>query len=213
MTLSFVSGAPGEVGKRKKPKKTKAEKKAKRKGRRQKVAKIALAPARAAFLAIVSLNVFHLADKLNKGLGIAPQKIKDFWKKFKGSEKALLQAISKGSGKKAPNTKTGEVGSFTIAGAIMTATPILITVTSLLKELKLPTEELDAGIDEGKRAIGESDEFEKGTTEDYLPPDKVGVMQTKPKKDEGADGDEEEGKIHPLVWVLGAGALVMVLSN
>lgn len=235
MTLSFVSGT--EVGGKKskarkekrKEKKTqrKEKRKEKRKERGSKVAKIALAPARVAFLAVVSLNLFKIADKFKQGLQKDPGKVKAFWKKFKGDEKKFLAAIDKGAKVKAPAGSAAGIGAVSAAAAIATATPILIAAVSLLKELKIPSDEVEGGIDFGKEYLLDDEETDLDYTDEYLPPDKVGVSKgsatakkDKPgtkelmKTDPDSETDEEtDGKNkNLLLWGGAAAALLLLLK-
>lgn len=217
MTLSFVSGVD-EIGKRSR-KQRKADREQKRdkrkegrKGKGSKVAKIALAPCRAAFLAIVSLNVFGIATKLNT---ISKDKVSKFWQKFKGKDKNIFEAINKGKARK--ESKANGIGAVTAAAAIATATPILVALVAFFKENRVPTEDLESGVDMGKEFLLEDPETEKGTTDEYLPPDKVGVSKgdkkplldtTKPDPD-----TEEESNTKPLLIVGAAAAALLLLSK
>lgn len=130
--IQYLSGVgPGELGKKRR---TKAERKARRKELLKNPLKaiktIAVAPARGAFLLAVSLNALKLAKRLSQAYKKNPQKIKDFWKKFGGDEAKLKQAIEKGSKSKLSGSHFGSV-----AAAIATATPVIVAVIKVLKDI------------------------------------------------------------------------------
>jgi len=189
MALEYLTGIENELGKaRKKAKKTKAEKKEKRKKVFKKVAKVALAPARAAFLAIVNLNALKIANKLAKLYKADQQKLINFWTKLGGKMEALKKGIEKGS--KATLSGSGEMG-FAIETAIATATPILIAIQQILKDMKItsPTEEseLEKAIEEGKELLEKNPDVEKGSAE--MDSDKdVGITKGEGESEGGAFG-------------------------
>ena len=121
-----------------------------------KVAQIALAPARAAFLGAVSLNVLKLATKLKKAWLQDKEKVKKFWKGFGGKEEKLLKAINKGSKSNLSGSYLG-VGE----GALATALPIILKVIKLLKDLKIHKPEDDAETD--KFTEEQKDKLDKDT--------------------------------------------------
>lgn len=130
--IQYLSGVePGELGKRRR---TKAERKERRKELLKNPLKaiktIAVAPARGAFLLAVSLNALKLAKRLAQAYKKNPQKIKDFWKKFGGDDEKLKQAIEKGSKSKLSGSHFGSV-----AAAIATATPVIVAVIKVLKDI------------------------------------------------------------------------------
>jgi hypothetical protein len=138
-----------------KPISKKAQKKAERKAKVQakkkvilakikKVGKVAIkynplvATARNAFLALVSLNVFNLAKRLNIMLVKNPKKLMDFWTGLSGKFSALQEAVNKGKNKKAI------IGAVAVATTVTTATPILVKVTKFLAENGIGPEEIKA---------------------------------------------------------------------
>lgn len=151
----------------------KGQKKAARKDLREargggilkKVAKLNVAPVRIAFLGLVEINMLKLATKLAKAWKANPEKVKAFWKKFGGDEAKFKAAIARG----AKTTLSGaEVGN--PAAVLAAATPILIAVAKLFKELKVKDEgtggseaELLKSIDEGKQTLLDNPEVDKGT--------------------------------------------------
>jgi len=210
MSLSFVSGMEEqEVGKLFKSKKEREAAKQKRKDRRAKqgsrVAKIALAPARLAFLGLVSINALALGKKLAEAWKKDKPKVLTFWvSKFAGKEKALKEAIEKGSKQ--------QIGVVTAAAALATATPILIACASLLKELGLGTEDVEQGIDDGLIEIENNPDFEKGYTNETLPQNQTGVVKplNKPKPNAG-ETDDKPNNLIPIV--LGGGLLLVLLKS
>lgn len=185
MSLEYLTG----LGKaKKKAKKTKAEKKEKRKKVFKKVAKVGLAPARASFLLIVNLNAIKLATKLSKLWKVDNQKLINFWTKLGGKTEALKKAIEKGS--KVALSGSGDLG-IALEVAIATATPLIIAVVKILKDMKVtsPTEqaEEDKAIDEGKKLLESSPDIDKGTAE--MDSDKdVGITKGESESKGGAFG-------------------------
>ena len=204
MALEYLTGMENELGKaRKKAKKTKAEKKEKRKKVFKNVAKVGLAPARASFLLIVNLNALKLASKLAKLYKVDNQKLINFWTKLGGKTEALKKAIEKGS--KVALSGSGDLG-VAIEVAIATATPLIIAITKILKDMKItsPTEEaeLDKAIDEGKELLEKSPDIDKGTAE--MDSDKeVGIT-----KDEGTSEGGAFGLSTPVLLGIGGAVLV-----
>jgi len=201
MSLEYLTGL-GKA-KKKKVKKTKAEKKEKRKKVFKKVAKVGLAPARASFLLIVNLNALKLASKLAKLYKIDNQKLINFWTKLGGKTEALKKAIEKGS--KVALSGSGDLG-VALEVAIATATPLIIAVVKILKDMKItsPTEqaEEDKAIDEGKELLEKSPDIEKGSAE--MDKDKeVGIT-----KDEGTSEGGAFGLSTPVLLGIGGAVLV-----
>lgn len=171
--IQYLSGVePGELGKRKR---TKAERKERRKkflkNPLKAVKTIAVAPARAAFLLAVSLNVMKLAKRLAQGYKKNPTKLTEFWKKLGGDEAKLKQAIEKGSKSKL----TGNLGVIA-ESTIATATPIIIAVLKILKDIGADKQgdgdEDKDGLDDLKDKLDTDDddkETDKPTTETSKP--------------------------------------------
>lgn len=204
MSLEYLTGL-GKA-KKKKVKKSKADKKLKRKKVFKKVAKVALAPARAAFLALVNLNALKIATKLAKLYKADQQKLINFWTKLGGKMEALKKGIEKGS--KSVLSGSGEMG-FAIETAIATATPIIVAITKILKDMKItsPTEEaeLDKAIDEGKELLEKNPEVEKGSAE--MDSDKdVGITKGESDTDEAKGG--AFGLSTPVLLGIGGAVLV-----
>lgn len=198
MALYYLSG---DIGMSKKNKKSRSEKKDERKQkktsqskserkstRKKKVAKIGLAPARAAFLAVVNLNGLKVATKLAR-IYKAPggeAKLREFWAKFKGDFDKLKQAIAKGS----KQTIAGDEIGVAIEVAIATALPIVIALAPLIKNFKAggdanEMKDFDQGVNDGKETLNSGD-FETGYAN--MPEDSD---LARSKKDE--DGDDKGG--------------------
>ena len=202
MALEYLQGLGAK--KPKKVKKTKAQKKEKRKKTFQKikkVAKIGLAPARASFLLIVNLNALKLATKLAKLYKADNQKLINFWTKLGGKTEALKQAIEKGS--KQVLSGSGDLG-IALEVALATATPLIIAVVKILKDMKItsPTEqaEEDKAIDEGKEFLEKNPDIEKDKV--TMDEDKD-VAKTSEEKEEGSTGLS-------MPLILGIGGAVLV---
>jgi len=202
MALEYLQGLGAK--KPKKVKKTKAQKKERRKKTFQKikkVAKVGLAPARASFLLIVNLNALKLATKLAKLYKADNQKLINFWTKLGGKTEALKQAIEKGS--KQVLSGSGDLG-IALEVALATATPLVIAVVKILKDMKItsPTEqaEEDKAIDEGKEFLEKNPDIEKDKVS--MDEDKD-VAKTSEDKEEGSTG-------LPMPLILGIGGAVLV---
>jgi hypothetical protein len=119
------------------------------------VVKVGTTPARNAFLLLVRLNVLHLATKLGAKLSKVEPQLSKLWKGLGGNWNTLKSTIIKGAKNKIgcspyamynPNSVgTGEPVSST---AVAMATPIIIAIEKILKELGIdPKELMKAGKD------------------------------------------------------------------
>ena len=142
MSLELLSDNLDELGKRKRQVKRNNARKVQKKANRIKkrmerksgkkpklVAKIGLAPARNSFLTLVALNFGGLAKKLANSIKKDSNKVRKFWTKYGGDYNKLKNTVAKGS-KQALNAAPAA------AGALAVATPIIIGVNSVFKELK-----------------------------------------------------------------------------
>lgn len=155
MEVTYLAGSPVMIdsdpyyiGKKKK-------KKGKDKPGKGKV--IFLAPARAAFLSLVALNVRGLATKLQKSIQKSSDKTKAFWTKVGGDFSKLSNTVNKGAKKKPllGIKKKGISGAMAVeyaeegigiepatltaaAAALAAASPILLAVSKLFKSQQIP---------------------------------------------------------------------------
>lgn len=97
--------------------------------------------ARNSFLLLVKLNVFNLARKLYKLQKINPSKLKSFWEKIGGRYNTLAVAI--GQGAKQQPQLSGVGFAPVVAGAIATATPIILKFKSILNEMGIKDEQIN----------------------------------------------------------------------
>lgn len=167
--LKYMSGVPtADIGKAKK-KKSKEEKKKKKQGKkggvRKKVAKVGLAPSRAAFLLATRMNVLKLGKRLRQAYKADASRVTAFWTKIGGNFDALKEAIEKGSKQSLDGVPTGDIGIVTET-AIATATPIVIAVVKLFKDLKSdkPGDDADDAnaIAQGKNDLANDPNIDKG---------------------------------------------------
>lgn len=132
--------------------------------------KIFLAPARAAFLSLVALNVRGLATKLQQSIQKGSDKTKAFWNKVGGDFGKLQNTINKGAKKKPLfgikkkgisgatsveylETGVGALDPATLtaaAAALAAASPILLAVSKLFKSQQIPEGEGDVITDDEK---------------------------------------------------------------
>jgi hypothetical protein len=105
---------------------------------------VALAAPRAAFLGLLLVNLKGLASKILKADQTNPAKLKSFWEKLGGNYDQLIQAAKKGGNKKPIGyipEDDEEIGSAAAVGtAIATASPIIVSILALLKQI-LPKKE------------------------------------------------------------------------
>lgn len=208
MALYYMSGLEiGKSSRRQAKKEARKERREARKEARQerredrkenkamkpkKVAKIAVAPARGAFLTLVSLNAFGLANKLNELDKTNATKFNSFWSKFGGNPNDLRKTVSKGITKKAffsgQDDIIGSAGA--VAGAIAAATPIIIAVkkvldeTGISKKLGEKAGELTKAINLGKKQLSESPNFEKENMQMPTGEDVAKVEKEEPQEEE-----------------------------
>jgi hypothetical protein len=109
-----------------------------------KVKKIALAPVRGAFLSIVKLNGFNLANKLVILYKRNPKGLINLWQKFGGNFEALKKAVNTAKTtlwKRDKNLMIGSVWA-TIVSLSSTASPLLVEIIKLFKRNNIPTDEI-----------------------------------------------------------------------
>jgi hypothetical protein len=173
-------------------------------------AKVGLAPARGAFLALVNLNVFGLAKKLAQAYQKDPQKVLNFWTKFEGDPNILKNSIRKGS----KIQISGNLGEAASSTAVATATPILVAVVKLFKELGIKDKKenggsIEEGIETGKKILSESAEqteaiVNKGT-------ELVKEIKGGGKSPEATETAKETKKNNYMPLLLGGGAVALFL--
>jgi hypothetical protein len=152
--------------------KTKAERKENRKAKVQKVkqaikkaGKVVLklnpasATARNSFLALVKLNAFGLATKLELGM-LKSSIILDFWKKIGGDVTALTKSIQTGKNKKS----IGAIGN--PLAFIAPALPILAKIKDLLAKLGIKTSDIKTAVTKTAKKVAQKqiDKLNAGST-------------------------------------------------
>lgn len=159
------------------------------------VAKVGLAPARAAFLALVKLNGLGIASKLAQAYKINPAKIDNFWKSLSGNPAELKKFVSQGS-----KQKISGLGS-AVATATATATPIIVKLMSLLKSLGIqdPKGFIQKGAKAGIKALanrkGKGVKIEeKEVPEEQAEETQVSVEKTIPTPSETATTEETNNR-------------------
>ena len=107
------------------------------------VKKIALAPTRGAFLTLVKLNIFKLADKLAKVYGKNKNAVLSLWLRFGGQPDKLIKAIN------TKKTRIASIGDLAgIAAIIGAAAPILVAVIQLFKKENVPANDIETATKE-----------------------------------------------------------------
>jgi hypothetical protein len=159
------------------------------------VAKVGLAPARAAFLALVKLNGLGIASKLAQAYKINPSKIDSFWKSLSGNPAELKKFVSQGS-----KQKISGLGS-AVATATATATPIIVKLMSLLKSLGIqdPKGFIQKGAKAGIKALanrkGKGVKIEeKEVPEEQAEETQVSVEKTIPTPSETPTTEESSAR-------------------
>lgn len=113
--------------------------------------RVSLAPARAAFLSLVLLNVRGFANKLSLNNN---SKLRQKWEKLGGDFSKLQDAINKGKGKKALLSGIDDednIGSV-VGTALASATPVIVALNNFLKQ---SGDALQKGKDLFKAATGQ----------------------------------------------------------
>lgn len=176
------------------------------------LATIPLAPSRTAFLGLVRLNALKLANKLADAENKQAGKIKDMWTKFGGDWNVLKNTINAGS----KTSKLSGMGDPSLAAAIASATPILVAVTKLLKELKVKgaeDPELDQAIEEGKTTLESNPDVNKTAGVDVAEGGS-GVIVSRPTGSTESTTEsttETSTAKNYLPLILGAGAVAVFL--
>jgi hypothetical protein len=193
MALYYLSDQlAAELGKRKGKRKETIKKLFKKKGR---LKKYGLAPARASFLLLVSINFLGLAKKFDMAIQKNETKVRNWWEKWGGNYGKLLKAIEKGKNKKIFKSKkrlgetlsdselTGELG-LSVAAAISSATPLLVAVKKLFKALDIKLI--------GKKKIKEQPEEEQEQSQDEQSEEEQEQSQEEQPEEEQEQSQEEE---------------------
>ena len=170
------------------------------------VLKVAAAPSRGAFLALVSLNVFQLAVKLNRTWETKPQDLKNWWAGLGGAINKLTDAIKKGVARRA--RRVGAIGlepvSASTAALITAAAPVLTALIGLLRKQGIDTTELEtaANIELNKRT--------QDVAGQYLQSD---VLDAEQAASVAAELEPGGGGRNILIPVLVGGALLFFLTR
>jgi hypothetical protein len=112
--------------------------------------KIGFAPARAAFLGLLELNVKGLATKLSEAAKQDNNKLVEIWTKVGGDPNQLKKHVEKGSKRKSIGDieEIEGVGAVTVAtatAAVAAASPIIILFLDMLKKMKKTPEMSEGG--------------------------------------------------------------------
>lgn len=145
MALISISGI-GRAKKSKTERKQRFKKFLKKKGRLVLKFSPISAAARNSFLLLTRLNVFNLAQKLKLGFEKDGSKLISFWEKAGGSTKALKNNINRGLKVGKYKNTTSQISGIgvvpAVAASIVTATPLIVKITSILKSLGIDTSEI-----------------------------------------------------------------------
>ena len=139
-----------------------------RKKKKGKLKKIALAPARRAFRSLVALNFRGLATKLAAAIQANQGAVSSKWKKLGGNFSALVKSVNVGKKKRkifGLDQSVAGIGDATVAVTFLAAAaPVLIAMSSLLKNLKGDdggelSDAVDQSIDAVKKLGGNADTY------------------------------------------------------
>lgn len=184
----------------------------------KKVAKVQAAPVRLAFLAVVAINLLKTATKLAEAYKKNPTAVQNFWKKFGGQESALKTAIEKGSKSKLSGAEIGNP-----AAILAAATPVLIAVAALFKNLGIGTgkgegkeSDIEAAIQDGKVSMLDNPDVEKGNVE---MPENAEIAKIKQPNETDANADKPAAasfatgtidNVNDLINFIKAGGVVLL---
>lgn len=103
--------------------------------------KVGFAPARAAFLGLVEMNLKGLATKLSEAAKQDNSKLVTIWQKVGGDPNQLQKHIEKGSKRKSIGDieeieGIGAVTAAAVAAAVAAAAPIIVLFVDMLKKMK-----------------------------------------------------------------------------
>lgn len=179
------------------------------------IATIPLAPSRTAFLGLVSLNALKLANKLADAENKKPGSVQNMWKKFGGDWAVLKLRINKASKtSKLSGSYLGDAGA--TEAFIASATPILIAVTKLLKDLKVKgaeDPELEQAIAEGKTTLESNPDVNKTAGVDVAE-GSTGVIVSRPTgsaETTTESSTETTTAKNYMPFIIGGGALAVFL--
>lgn len=148
---------------------------------------VASTPARNAFLLLVKLNVLGLATKMGAKLSTIEPKLSKFWKSIGGNYDVLKRNINIGAkGQINGINYIGVVGED--AGAVVLATPIIIKILDLLKEVGIDGEALI------KAGAGIAIDKVSQVIDDNLPPAVADVLTNAIDKKAQIISDQVENK-------------------
>jgi hypothetical protein len=173
------------------------------------LATIPLAPSRTAFLGLVRLNALKLENKIVEAETKKPGKVQALWKKLGGDWNVLKNTVNAGS----KAGKLSGLGDPTLATAIASATPILVAVTKLLKELNIASgKELEEGVEQGKADLESNPDVNKTAGVDVAE-GSSGVTVSRPTSEASTTETTPttETKKNMLPILIGAGALGVFL--
>ena len=109
--------------------------------------KISLAPGRAAFLGLLTINFRNLAAKLSQVSATKSDELRAFWTRLGGDFGKLQSAINKGKDKRAilgaEDMEQIGIEPATTAAAITAAAPVLLAVINFLRKFFAKDKDLD----------------------------------------------------------------------
>lgn len=105
------------------------------------VMKVGAAPSRNAFLLLVKLNVFGLANKLTAAYKKSADKVNRFWSSAGGNPDTLYRTVQQGSKKKRILGSVA-IGVPQAAAAVAAATPLLVKIAEILKSIGIDPQDI-----------------------------------------------------------------------
>lgn len=183
------------------------------------VLKFAAAPARNAFLLLVKINFRNLAKNLDKALQKNADKVNRFWQSAGGDTNALLKQINIGKTKKRI-LGVGVVPAAAAPATVAAATPILVKIATLLKEIGIdPNKVADAALtmakEKAEQAIEKIDQ--KNMDQELQTAELISKETDIPLKEVKKINDIPAGKTdykkYLIPAAIGVGAILLITSR
>lgn len=155
---------------------------------------VGLAPARAAFLVLVSGNIAGIAKKMAAAYRVNPTEVLNFWNSFGGNPAELKKAISKGA-----KVAINGIGAVT-ATVTATATPIVVKAIAMFQKLGIKPETLKQVATVGKKVLATSSKIKKSKTKvdaDKADQTQVEVTQTETPSQVPTSAERTSGQESP----------------
>jgi hypothetical protein len=184
------------------------------------IIKVASIPSRNAFLLLINFNALGLAISLFNGAKKNPKKIQNFWEAIGGDWGHLKTAINNGVKNKLKGQRLSGIGN--PAAALAVATPIIVAVVALLKQLGIGNPAAEKAASKGIQALTE--QAEKAGTgfnpfgsapniSDTTPPNDITETSLPPNNAFTAPDTTSTGGGSNTGLLLAGGALLLIVAH